>query len=53
MQVNMSAISNGTYLKRDLRSMFAERNNFISEKTIFCKQDNLEQSLHILNEVMR
>ncbi|XP_024873091.1 afadin- and alpha-actinin-binding protein A-like [Temnothorax curvispinosus] len=46
----MSAISNGTYPKRDLRSMLAERNDFISEETVFCKQDNLEQSLHILNE---
>jgi len=49
----MSTISNGTYPKRDLRSMFAERNNFINEDAVFCKQDNLEQSLHILNEVMR
>jgi len=49
----MSTISNGTYSKRNLRSMFAERNDFINEETVFCKQDNLEQSLHILNEVMR
>lgn len=49
----MSAISNDTHLKRGLRSMFAERSNFINEETIFCKWDNLEQSLHILNEVMR
>lgn len=49
----MNVISNGTYLKRDLRSMFSERNNFNKEKTVFCKQDNLERSLHILNEVIR
>ncbi|XP_012532837.1 afadin- and alpha-actinin-binding protein [Monomorium pharaonis] len=46
----MSAISNNTYQKRNLRSMLAERNNFISEEIILCKQDNLKQSLHILNE---
>lgn len=48
-------MSNGTYTtpKRNLRSMLAERNDFISEETVFCKQDNLEQSVHILNEVMR
>lgn len=48
----MSVICNGTYPRRDLRSILAER-DFISEETeIFCKQDNLERSLHILNEVM-
>ncbi|XP_018354492.1 PREDICTED: afadin- and alpha-actinin-binding protein-like [Trachymyrmex septentrionalis] len=46
----MSAISTGNYLKRDLRSMFAVRNNCISEETAFCKQDNLQQSLNTLNE---
>ncbi|XP_011635149.1 afadin- and alpha-actinin-binding protein-like [Pogonomyrmex barbatus] len=46
----MSAMFNGAYPKRNLRSILAERNNFVSEETIFCKDDNLEQSLKILNE---
>ncbi|XP_011165904.1 afadin- and alpha-actinin-binding protein [Solenopsis invicta] len=45
----MSSVSNGAYLKRNLRSMFTERNNSTSEE-IFCKHDNLKQSLYILNE---
>lgn len=49
----MSAISTGAYLTKNLRSMFAERSNFPNDETVFCKQDNLEQSLRILNEVMR
>jgi len=53
VQINMNAISTGNYLKRDLRGMFAVRNNCISEETAFCKQDNLQQSLNTLNEVMR
>ncbi|XP_011862148.1 PREDICTED: afadin- and alpha-actinin-binding protein-like [Vollenhovia emeryi] len=48
--MNMSAISNGTCPRRNLRSMFAERSDFVSEETVFCKQDNLKQSLRILNE---
>lgn len=49
LRINMSATSNGAYPKRNLRSMFAER-DYISEETVFCKQENLRQSLHILNE---
>ncbi|EZA57007.1 afadin- and alpha-actinin-binding protein [Ooceraea biroi] len=46
----MSAISNGTRPKGNLRSIFSERNNFSNEENIFCTHNNLEQSLNILNE---
>lgn len=46
----MSAISNGIYPKRHLKSTLAEWNVFNNEENIFCTEDNLQQSLIILNE---
>ncbi|XP_070163901.1 afadin- and alpha-actinin-binding protein-like isoform X2 [Polyergus mexicanus] len=46
----MSTIFNGTCPKRDLRSILAKQNNFNSEETVFCTEDNLKQSLYIINE---
>ncbi|CAL1687691.1 unnamed protein product [Lasius platythorax] len=46
----MSGFFNGTCPRRDLRSIFAKQSNFNSEETVFCTEDNLEQSLYIINE---
>lgn len=49
----MSANSNSTRSKGDLRSILAEWNNFrCAEESTFCTDNNLEQSLNVLNEVM-
>lgn len=50
MQINMSTIFNSTCPRRDLRSIFTKESNFNNEETIFCTEDNLEQSLYIINE---
>jgi hypothetical protein len=49
----MSTISNAVYPKRHLKGTLAEWNNFQNEESIFCTEDNLQQSLHILNEVTK
>jgi len=49
----MSTNFNNTCPKRDLRSIFAKGSNFNSEEPVFCTEDNLEQSLYIINEVAR
>lgn len=50
----MSRIFNGTCPKRNLmRSISVTQSNFNSEETVLCTEDNLEQSLHIINEVMK
>lgn len=46
----MSAISDGVYSKRDLESILAECKN---EEYVFCTEDKLQQSLLILNEVIK
>ncbi|XP_011252877.1 afadin- and alpha-actinin-binding protein-like [Camponotus floridanus] len=46
----MSTNFNNTCPKRDLRSIFAKGSNFNSEEPVFCTEDNLEQSLYIINE---
>lgn len=47
----MSRIFNGTCPKRNLmRSISVTQSNFNSEETVLCTEDNLEQSLHIINE---
>lgn len=47
----MSTIFNNTCPKKDLRSIFAKESNFNNEETVLCTEDNLEQSLYIINEV--
>lgn len=49
----MSTVSSGAYPKGDLRNILAKQNRFRSEESVFCTEDNLEPSLHILSEVMR
>ncbi|XP_072752404.1 afadin- and alpha-actinin-binding protein-like [Anoplolepis gracilipes] len=46
----MSTIFNGSCSKRDQRSIFAKPRNYNSEDVVFCTEDNLEQSLYIINE---
>lgn len=48
----MSAMSNRSRAKDHLRSILAEQTNFNNEESIFCTQNNLEQSLNTLNEVI-
>lgn len=47
----MSAISS-IYPKRHLNNTLAEWNSFHNEESVFCTEDNLQQSLRILNEVI-
>ncbi|XP_029168554.1 uncharacterized protein PFB0765w-like [Nylanderia fulva] len=47
----MSRISNSTCSKRSLmRSISAQQTSCSSEENVFCTEDGLEQSLHIINE---
>lgn len=49
----MNNISNGSHLRRDLKNILTERHRFSSEETLFCTENNLEQSLRILFEVIK
>lgn len=46
----MNNVSNGSHLRRDLKNILTERHRFSSEETLFCTENNLEQSLRILFE---
>lgn len=45
--------STDAFLKKDWRNILVKRYSFENEEAVFCTENNLEQSLHILSEVMR